>query len=110
MARRRAESFGLKTQKKEKYVKRDNKPPTEEKFVPKVNKISKPSPEKSVEIFEGMTIAELAKRTGKSVAALQDILANVGEKCDSEFEPMSIDIAELVSMVLILPFLVLCCT
>ncbi|KAK9274305.1 hypothetical protein L1049_019119 [Liquidambar formosana] len=45
-----------------------------------------------------MTIVELAKRTGESISTLQDILVNVGEKVDSEFDPLSIDIAELVAM------------
>ncbi|PKI72836.1 hypothetical protein CRG98_006761 [Punica granatum] len=45
-----------------------------------------------------MTILELAKRTGASISSLQDILVNVGEKVESEFVPLSIDIAELVAM------------
>ncbi|XP_077212494.1 translation initiation factor 2, small GTP-binding protein isoform X3 [Tasmannia lanceolata] len=55
-------------------------------------------PDRTVEIFEGMTIAELAKRTGQPISSLQDILVNVGEKFDSEFDPISIDIAELIAM------------
>ncbi|KAL3030209.1 hypothetical protein AAZX31_03G207100 [Glycine max] len=45
-----------------------------------------------------MTLVELAKRTGRSVSSLQDILTNVGEKVQSEFELLSMDIAELVTM------------
>ncbi|KAI3966694.1 hypothetical protein MKW92_019213 [Papaver armeniacum] len=41
-----------------------------------------------VEIFEGMTIYEFA----------QHILVNVGGKSDWEFDPISIDVAELVAM------------
>lgn len=101
-ARRNEELFGLKAPKKEKRVKRDNKsqPPVEAPYVPrKVVKSTKSVPDKIIEIFEGMTIAELAKRTGKSVSSLQDILVNVGEKVESEFEPLSVDIAELIAMV-----------
>ncbi|KAF7818048.1 Translation initiation factor IF-2 [Senna tora] len=100
-ARRNEDVFGLKTPKKEKRVRRDNKnqPPVEAPYVPRnIVKSTKSNPDKTIEIFEGMTIVELAKRTGKSVSSLQDILINVGEKVESEFEPLSIDIAELVAM------------
>ncbi|XP_028779423.1 uncharacterized protein LOC114735832 isoform X2 [Neltuma alba] len=99
-ARRNDELFGLKTPKKEKRVRRDskNQPPVEAPYVPRKVKSTKSTPDKTIEIFEGMTIAELAKRTGKSVSSLQDILVNVGEKVESEFEPLSVDIAELVAM------------
>lgn len=83
-------------------MRRDNKnqPPVEAPYVPRVTvKPTKSNADKTVEIFEGMTITELAKRTGKSISSLQDILMNVGEKVESEFEPLSIDIAELVAMV-----------
>lgn len=82
-------------------MKRDskNQPPVEAPYVPRNVVKSTKSPDKTIEIFEGMTIVELAKRTGKSVSALQDILVNVGEKVESEFEPLSNDIAELVAMV-----------
>lgn len=99
--RRNDKPFGLKTPKKEKLVKRNkNQPPVEAPYVPpKPQKITKSLLDKTVEIFEGMTIVELAKRTGEPISALQTILVNVGEKVDSEFEPLSIDVAELVSMV-----------
>ncbi|KAL8170467.1 hypothetical protein V2J09_022271 [Rumex salicifolius] len=45
-----------------------------------------------------MTVVELSKRTGKSISTLQDILLNVGEKVGSEFDPLSLDVAELVAM------------
>ncbi|KAI9081082.1 hypothetical protein K1719_035455 [Acacia pycnantha] len=101
LARRNEELFGLKTPKKEKRVRRDskNQPPVEAPYVPRnVVKSTKSVPDKTIEIFEGMTVAELAKRTGKSVSSLQDILVNVGEKVESEFEPLSVDIAELIAM------------
>lgn len=60
---------------------------------------NKSNPDKTIEIFEGMTLVELAKRTGKSVSSLQDILTNVGEKVESEFELLSMDVAELAAMV-----------
>ena len=60
---------------------------------------TKSNPDTTIEIFEGMTLVELAKRTGRSVSSLQDILTDVGEKFQSEFELLSMDIAELVTMV-----------
>lgn len=92
--------YGLKTPKKEKYVRRDsrNQPPVEAPYVPRNVTKTKSNPNKTIEIFEGMALVELAKRTGKSVSSLQDILTNVGEKIESEFEPLSMDIAELAAM------------
>ncbi|XP_057460051.1 uncharacterized protein LOC130750458 isoform X2 [Actinidia eriantha] len=100
-ARRKDEPFGLKTPSKGKFVKRSNRtqPPVEAPYVPpKLKRISKSLPDRTIDIFEGMTIVELAKRTGESIPTLQDILGNVGEKIDSEFDPLSIDVAELVAM------------
>ncbi|XP_027357605.1 uncharacterized protein LOC113866963 isoform X2 [Abrus precatorius] len=92
--------FGLKTPKKEKYVRRDsrNQPPVEAPYIPRNVTATKSNPDKTIEIFEGMTLVELAKRTGRSVSSLQDILTNVGEKVESEFEPLGMDIAELAAM------------
>ncbi|GMH24350.1 hypothetical protein Nepgr_026193 [Nepenthes gracilis] len=101
LARRSDEQFGLKTAKKEKYVKRESRtqPPVEAPYVaPKVKRNNKSLPERTIDIFDGMTIVELAKRTGESISALQDILVNVGETVDSEFDPLGIDIAELIAM------------
>ncbi|XP_004300100.1 PREDICTED: translation initiation factor IF-2, mitochondrial-like [Fragaria vesca subsp. vesca] len=95
------QSLGLKPPKREKFVKRDNKtqPPVDAPYVPpKPQRTTKALPDKTIEIFEGITIDELAKRTGKSISSLQTILTNVGEKVDSEFDTLSIDIAELVAM------------
>ncbi|CAN4127271.1 unnamed protein product [Withania somnifera] len=77
------EALGLKIQKKGKFKKRakDSSPPIEAPY-----------------IFEGMTIVELAKRCGVSISVVQDVLVNVGEKVDSEYDPLSIDISELVAM------------
>ncbi|CAN0841081.1 Translation initiation factor IF-2 [Linum grandiflorum] len=72
------------------------KPPVEAKYVPP--KLKHSQQDKTVDIFEGMTIVELAKRTGESIASLQDVLANVGEKPGSEFDPLNIDVAELIAM------------
>ncbi|XVF51374.1 hypothetical protein PTKIN_Ptkin04bG0180000 [Pterospermum kingtungense] len=102
--RKNEEALGLKIHKKEntkgKFVKKVKKtqPPVEAPYVPKLKRTCKSSQEKTVEIFDGMTIVELAKRTGERIAALQDILINVGESVDSEFHPLSIDIAELIAM------------
>ncbi|PKA46084.1 hypothetical protein AXF42_Ash015375 [Apostasia shenzhenica] len=92
---------GLKVPKREKRVKRANRTsaPVEMPYVPPKLKLTvKSSPDKTIDIFEGMTIFELAKRTGASIRSLQEIIANVGERVLSEFDPLSIDIAELVSM------------
>ncbi|KAI5436687.1 uncharacterized protein LOC127119221 isoform X1 [Lathyrus oleraceus] len=93
-------AYGLKTPKKEKYVRKDskNQPPVEAPYVPRNVTSAKSNPDKTIEIFEGMTLVELAKRSGKSVSSLQDILTNVGEKIESEFEPLSMDVAELAAM------------
>lgn len=88
--------------KKEKRVRKENRTqaPVEAPYVPPKPKLpTKSSPDKTIEIFEGMTILELAKRTGVTISAIQDILINVGEKVDSEFDAISIDVAELVAMV-----------
>lgn len=99
--RAKEEAPGLKAPKKEKRVKREprTQAPVEAPYVPPKQKLAvKSSPDKTVDIFEGMTILELAKRTGASIGDLQEILTAVGEKVDSEFDPVSIDIAELVAM------------
>ncbi|KAL2336889.1 hypothetical protein Fmac_011335 [Flemingia macrophylla] len=85
----------LKTPKKVKYSRRDHR------RQPTVRNVTttKSNPDKTVEIFDGMTLVELAKRSGKSVSSLQDVLTNVGEKVESKFEPLCMDIAELAAMV-----------
>lgn len=97
------DALGLKIQKKGKFKKRtkDSSPPVEAPYVPpRLKKAASSSlSDKTVEIFEGMTIVELAKRSGVSISVVQDILINVGEKVDSEYDPLSIDISELVAMV-----------
>ncbi|KAF9600571.1 hypothetical protein IFM89_010057 [Coptis chinensis] len=55
-------------------------------------------PDRTINIFEGMTISELAKRTGRSIPFLEEILVNVGEEVGSEFDPVSIDVVELIAM------------
>ncbi|KAL4385278.1 hypothetical protein GQ457_15G008930 [Hibiscus cannabinus] len=95
------QELGLKFKNKNpkgKYAKRERKPPVEVPYVPKLKRTNKSSQEKTVEIFDGMTLDELAKRTGEHVGALQDILINLGESTASEFHPLSIDIAELIAM------------
>ncbi|XP_021755760.1 uncharacterized protein LOC110720963 [Chenopodium quinoa] len=102
LAKKNNESFGLKTARREKYyVKKEGRtqPPVEAPYVPQsVKKNIKLMPDKTIDIFEGMTIAELSKCTGKKIHYLQDILINVGEKACSEFDSLSIDVAELVAM------------
>ncbi|XP_073062048.1 uncharacterized protein [Primulina eburnea] len=99
------DSIGLKTsrrgQGKGKFSKRkkEAKPPVDEPYVPpKLKRSVKSLPDKTIEIFEGMTIVELAKRCQESTSTIQNIITNVGERADSEFGALSIDIAELVAM------------
>lgn len=95
------ETFGLKTEKKGKYSKKvkTTQPPVEARYVPpKMKKHAKSMHDKTIDIFEGMTAIELAKRIGVSISTVQDILVNAGEKVDSEFDPISIDMAELAAM------------
>lgn len=95
------QEFGLKTQKKGKFVRRDgrNQPPVDAPYVPpKPKSTIKSVPDKTIEIFDGMTVVELARRSGESISRLQDILINVGENINSEFDPLSVDVAELVAM------------
>ncbi|XP_023770160.1 uncharacterized protein LOC111918770 [Lactuca sativa] len=97
----RDDTVGLQTHKKGKFKKRPEnaKPPVEAPYIPpKLKKPTKSSADKTIEIFEGMTTLELAQRCGQSVAMLQSILVNVGEKIGSEFDPLGIDIAELIAI------------
>uniref|UniRef100_A0A0D9XFM7 Translation initiation factor IF-2, mitochondrial n=1 Tax=Leersia perrieri TaxID=77586 RepID=A0A0D9XFM7_9ORYZ len=99
--RKREDVAGLKAPKREKRVKRENRtqPPVEAPYVAPKPKIAiKSSPDKTVDIFDGMTLLDLSKRTGASIGALQDILADLGEKVESEFDAISVDLAELVAM------------
>lgn len=101
LGRRGDDIVGLQTPKKGKFKKRPEnaKPPIEAPYIPpKLKKSTKSSADKTIEIFEGMTTLELAQRCGQSVAMLQNILVNVGEKVGSEFDPLGIDIAELIAM------------
>lgn len=56
---------------------------------------------KTIEIFDGITVLELAKRSGESITSIQNIITHAGEKADSEFDALGIDIAELVAMVIV---------
>ncbi|KAH6774794.1 Translation initiation factor 2 [Perilla frutescens var. frutescens] len=105
LARRRedGDSSGLKSKRMKntgKFSKRKKltQPPVETPYMPPKLKRTAKSLDKTIEIFEGMTIGELAKRSGESIATIQNIIINVGEKADSEFDALSVDIAELVSM------------
>ncbi|KAG7557410.1 Translation protein beta-barrel domain superfamily [Arabidopsis suecica] len=82
-----------------KREKKPDKPPVEAPYVPpRLKRLAKGLPEKTVDIFEGMTLLELSRRTGESVAVLQSILINVGETFSSEFDTISVDVAELLAM------------
>ncbi|XP_071697465.1 uncharacterized protein [Rutidosis leptorrhynchoides] len=104
LARRNEDVIGLKAIKKAKPKKKpkpneNKKPPVDTPYVPpKLQKNAKSSSDKTIEIFEGITTLELSKRCGQSVATLQNILLNVGEKVGSEFDALGIDIAELIAM------------
>uniref|UniRef100_A0A1D1XJW6 Translation initiation factor IF-2, mitochondrial n=1 Tax=Anthurium amnicola TaxID=1678845 RepID=A0A1D1XJW6_9ARAE len=81
------------------YVPPKPKPPIEAPYVPpRPKQLMKTLSDRTIEIFDGMTIVELAKRTGETVPYLQEILVSIGEKFVSEFHPISIDVAELVAM------------
>uniref|UniRef100_A0A1J3CUF0 Translation initiation factor IF-2, mitochondrial n=1 Tax=Noccaea caerulescens TaxID=107243 RepID=A0A1J3CUF0_NOCCA len=76
-----------------------DKPPVEAPYVPpRLKRLAKGLPEKTVDIFEGMTLLELSKRTGELLSILQSILVNVGETVTSEFDTISVDVAELLAM------------
>ncbi|KAJ0250287.1 Translation initiation factor 2 [Hirschfeldia incana] len=87
---------------KSKYSKQDkknDKPPAEAPYVPpKQERMSKERDEKTVEVYEGMTLLEFSKRTGESFQVLQSILLDVGETVTSEFDAISMDVAELLAM------------
>ncbi|CAK9163026.1 unnamed protein product [Ilex paraguariensis] len=100
--RKNEEPLGLKRKPKSgKFVKRpqNTQPPVEAPYVPpKLRRTIKSLPDKTVDIFDGMTIVELAKHSGVIISTVQDILVNAGEKVDSEYDTLGIDIAELVAM------------
>lgn len=104
LAKKRVDEItGMKVSSKKpqgKFSKREKKtqPPVEAPYVPKLKRTSKSLQEKTIDIFDGMTLVELAKRTGEPIAVLQSILSSVGEKIDSEFDALNIDVAELAAM------------
>lgn len=94
---------GLMGPRKVKYQKKttSTQPPVEAPYVPpRLRRISKSLPDKTIDIFDGMTLIELAKSSGESISDLENILTHVGETVDSEFDSLSIDVAELVAMVI----------
>ncbi|CAL5031843.1 unnamed protein product [Urochloa decumbens] len=99
-SRNKEDIIGLKAPKKEKRVKRENRtqPPVEARYVAPKPKVTTKSPDRTVDIFDGMTLLDLSKRTGAYISTLQGILADLGEKVESEFDSISIDLAELVAM------------
>lgn len=104
MARRGNDELNdLKAPRKVKYKKKptSTQPPVEAPYVPpRLRRISKSLPDKTIDIFEGMTVMELAKSSGESISDLENILTHVGETIGSEFDSLSIDVAELVAMVI----------
>jgi len=102
------ESGFMKTPRKPKREKKEKRTqaPVEAPYVPpKPKKIMRSSPGKFIDIFDGMTLAELAKRTGEGIDTLQDILSNIGEQVSLEFQPITMDVAELIAMVIYFCFL-----
>jgi len=72
-SRKREDVVGLKAPKKEKRVKKENRtqPLVEAPYVAPKPKISiKSLPDKTVEIFDGMTLLDLFKRTGAYISTL----------------------------------------
>lgn len=95
------ESGFMKTPRKPKREKKEKRTqaPVEAPYVPpKPKKIVRSSPGKIIDIFDGMTLAELGKRTGEGIDILQDILSNIGEQVSLEFQPITMDVAELIAM------------
>lgn len=92
-----------KTQSSGKFSKRKKQilPAVETPYMPPKLKRTAKSLDKTIQIFEGMTIVELAKRSGESIATIQNIITNVGEKAGSEFDALSMDLAELIAMVIL---------
>ncbi|VAH09206.1 unnamed protein product [Triticum turgidum subsp. durum] len=91
---------GLKAPKREKRVRKETRsqPPVEAPYIAPKPKLTKSAPDKIVEIFDGMTLRDLSKRSGAKINALQSILADLGERVESEFDSITIDLAELVGM------------
>ena len=86
------------------YVPPKPKPHVEAPYTPpRPKRPVKPLPDRTIDVFDGMTLVELAKRTGQTIDHLQEILSNVGEKVNSEFHPLAVDVAELVATVSFLP-------
>lgn len=95
------ESGFMKTPRKPKKEKKEKRTqaPVEAPYVPpKPSEIVRSSRDKVIDIFDGMTLAELAKRTGEGIDTLQDILSNIGEQVSLEFQPITMDVAELIAM------------
>lgn len=101
-AKRNSQESGfMKTSRKPKRDKKEKRTqaPVEAPYVPpKPKKIVRSSCDKVIDIFDGMTLAELAKRTGEGIDTLQDILTNIGEPVSLEFQPITMDVAELIAM------------
>ena len=105
LSHRERKKQAVKTKAKfSKWDKQTDKPPAEAPYVPppRLEKTEKRMAEKTVEVFDGMTLLEFSKRTGESLAVLQSILVDVGETVSSEFDAISIDVAELLAMVKVL--------
>eukprot|EP01018_Ginkgo_biloba_P031027 Gb_40793 [translate_table: standard] len=95
------ESSEMKIPKKPKKIKKEKRtqPPVEAPYVPpKPKRLPRSSPDKVIDIFEGMTITELSQRTGEGVDTLQDVLQDIGEQISLEFQPLTMDVAELIAM------------
>ncbi|KAH9288493.1 hypothetical protein KI387_032610, partial [Taxus chinensis] len=100
-AKRKLDEVGMKSLKKPKRVIKEKRTqaPVETPYVPpKPKRAVRSSPDKIIDIFDGMTLVELAKRTGEGIDTLQDILLNIGEQVSLEFQPITMDVAELTAM------------
>lgn len=101
-AKKNLEEFGnFKTLKKPKRVKKETRtqPPVEAPYVPPKPKTkTQSSRDKIIDIFDGMTLVELAKRTGASIDTIREILLSIGEQVSLEFHPITMDVAELIAM------------
>lgn len=58
-----------------------------------------PPPAPPVEVYDGITVAQLAERLGYTPEAVQGLLAGVGETVVSATQPVSMEAAELLALV-----------
>ncbi|KAJ7537975.1 hypothetical protein O6H91_11G030200 [Diphasiastrum complanatum] len=73
-------------------------PPVERPYVPSQPVVIRSSPQRVVEIYEGITLEILAQRVNQPLEAVEGMLASLGESGISASQPVGIDAAELVAL------------